>query len=249
MTLAALFACTAAAQEDGAAPVYAAVDCMKSTGPDYVQVEKQVWQPMHQYLVGQGKRESWALYRVMYGDRSRCDYYTVTTYRGESQLDEGADFGAAFSAVHGSKSADSMMTKTLAAREHVATELWLLVDRTEIRPHRYAIVNKMYAADPIAYEKMESDVFKGGHQALIDSGHRAGWAVYALVSPLGSSIPYNYGTVDLVNGLSPVPMAEAMMAANPDRDLDAMHDLLALRDHVLSETWELVLTTAAPVKE
>ena len=34
-----------------------------------------------------------------------------------------------------------------------------------------------------------------------------------------------------------------MLAGNPDRDLDAMYELLELRDHVLSETWALVVAT------
>lgn len=240
---------TVAAQDGDPARIYVTLDCMKSNAVDYVQLEEDVWRPMHQYLVNQGRRESWALYRVMYGDRSRCDYYTVTTYSGDDQLNAEPNYGEAFEAVHEGKNIAQAMSRTLASREHVSTELWMLIDRTEIRPHRFAIVNKMYAEDPIAYETMESDVFKGGHQALIDSGHRAGWAVYSLVSPIGTSIPYNYGTVDLVNDLSPVPMAEAMLAANPDRDLDAMHELLGLRDHVLSETWQLVAATDAPAED
>ncbi len=40
-----------------------------------------------------------------------------------------------------------------------------------------------------------------------------------------------------------VPMAEAMLRGNPDRDLDESHELLELRDDILSETWELVAAT------
>lgn len=239
----------ASAQTDSSFPLYVSVDCMKSKTADYEQIEREIWKPMHQSLVAEGQRNSWSLYRVMYGDRSRCDYYTVTTFNGEEQLNTEPDYARAFAAVHAGKNMEKAMVRTLASREHVATELWLQIDQTELRPHRYAIVNKMYAEDPVAYERMESRVFKAGHQALIDSGHRAGWAVYTLVSPVGSSIPYNYGTVDFVNDLSPVPMAEAMMSANPDRDLDAMHDLLELRDHILSETWVLVAATEAPANE
>ena len=247
--LAAMLPGIAEAQADASPPLYVSVDCMKSKAADYEQMEQEIWKPMHQHLVDKGERNSWALYRVMYGDRSRCDYYTVTTFSGEEQLNADRDYAKAFEAVHAGKKIDKAMARTLASREHVVTELWLQIDQTELKPHRYAIVNKMYAEDPVAYEDMESRVFKAGHQALIDSGHRAGWAVYTLVSPIGSSIPYNYGTVDFVNDLSPVPMAEAMMAANPDRDLDAMHDLLELRDHILSETWVLVAATGATAKE
>lgn len=244
-TLAAALPCIALAQSGASSPLYVAVDCMKSTAVDYVPLEKEVWAPMHQHLVDTGKRNSWALYGVMYGDRSGCDYYTVTTYRGENQLNADAGYEEAFQAAHPGKDAAKVMAKTFASRQHVSTELWLQIDQTELQPHRYAIVNKMYAEDPVAYESMESRVFKAGHQALIDGGHRAGWAVYSLISPTGTSIPYNYGTVDFVNDLSPAPMAEAMLAANPDRDLDAMNDLLELRDHVLSETWELIVATDA----
>ena len=226
-------------------PVYVTVDCMKATSSGYVQLELETWKPVHQHLVDSGKRSSWALYEVVFGDRSRCDYYTVTTFEGEQQLDAHADYEAAFAAVHADLDANELYATTLSAREHVATELWVLLDRTDIQPHRYAVINKMYASDPVAYERMESEVFKAGHQVLIDSGDRAGWAIYALISPIGSSIPYNYGTVDFVNNLGPVPMAEAMLTGNPDRDLDAMHELLGLRDHILSETWALVGATNA----
>jgi hypothetical protein len=208
-----------------------------------VQLETETWKPVHQHLVDEGKRRSWALYEVVFGDRSRCDYYTVMTFSDEQQLNAHADYTAAFAAVHTDKDASKLMAATLAARERVATELWMVTDQTEIQPYRYAVVNRMFASDPVAYERIESEIFKAGHQVLIDSGERAGWAVYALVSPIGSSIPYNYGTVDFINELGPVPMAEAMMAGNPDRDLDAMFELLALRDHVLSETWGLLAAT------
>ncbi len=243
IVLAALWSCSAYAQSDAGEPVYLGVECMKSTDPGYVQLELNVWKPVHQHLVDKGQRARWALYRVAYGDRSRCDYYAVTTYESSAQLNLAGDFSAAFEAVHPGADQGVMFVKTLAARKMVSTELWMQVDSTDLKPHRYAIVNKMYAEDPVAYESMESEVFKSGHETLIADGHRAGWAVYSLVSPIGSAIPYNYGTVDFVNELGPVPMAEAMLRGNPDRDLDAMYELLELREQVMSETWELVAAT------
>ena len=247
--LAALLPGTAIAQDQASPALYVSVDCMKSANPNYESVETDTWKPMHQHLVDTGKRAGWALYRVLYGDRSKCDYYTVTTFLGEEQLNAAIDYAEVFEAAHPGKDVDKAMQQTWTAREHAASELWMLVDRTEMQPHRYAVVNRMYAEDPVAYERMESEVFKAGHQALIDGGYRAGWAVYSLMSPLGSAVPYNYGTVDFVNDLNPVPMAEAMMAANPDRDLDAMNQLLEVREQVLSETWVLVARTDAPAEE
>ncbi len=243
VALATMISWTAVADDHGTKPVYLSVECMRSTSADYEYLETNIWKPMHQYLVDQGQRTAWALYRVAYGDRSRCDYYAVTTHAGAGQLHATPDYAAAFAAAHPDADAAKAMQKTFAAREIVSAELWTQIDRTEMQPHRYAIVNKMFAEDPVAYESMESEVFKAGHEALIAGGHRSGWAVYSLVAPTGSAIPYNYGTVDFVNELGPVPMAEAMLRGNPDRDLDELYALLELREGVLSETWELVAAT------
>ena len=223
--------------------LHIAVDCMKSTAADYVSVETDIWLPMHQELVNRGKQDSWALYWVQYGDRSKCDYYTVTGYRGEQQLNGEPAFAEAFAAVHPGDDFTLAMVQTMAARANVATELWVTVDSTIIKSHRFAVVNRMFASDPDAYERMETRVFKPGHQALLDDGHRSGWAMYALVTPLGTSIPYNYSTVDFSNRLDPVPMAHAMLAANEGRDLEEMQALLQLREQYSSETWALVAAT------
>lgn len=224
-------------------PRYLSVECMKSTSPEYQSIEIDVWLPMHQEMVEQRKQERWALYWVKYGDRSRCDYYTVTTYVGSAQLNAVPSFDEVFKVAHPRGDFTKAMVRTGASRQHVASELWQMVDAIPSNQHRFAIVNRMNAADPDAYERMETRVFKPGHEALVDGGYRAGWAMYALVSPLGSSIPYNYSTVDLVDHLDPVPMAQAMMSANPERDLDALQALLALREQVSSETWELIAAT------
>ena len=251
--LGALFAClllmssgVSVAQDEDRPLLYVSVDCMKSTAPDYQSLETDLWQPIHQELVKQGKINSWALYWVRFGDRSRCDYYTVTSYLGEEQLNAAPAFAAAFDAVHKGENFEKAMARTWAARQHAASELWVLIDSTPINEHRFAIVNKMYAEDPDAYESMERRVFKPGHQALVEGGYRAGWALYELVSPIGTQVPYNFGTVDFVDHLSPVPMAEAMLEAHPDRDLEAIHEMLQLREHVDSETWLLIAATTAP---
>jgi hypothetical protein len=236
--------CATFAQDDQV-PRYASVDCMKSTSTDYVDVETDIWLPMHQARVDQGTIAAWALYWVQYGDRTKCDYYTVTTYIGSEQLNADHSVDDVFGAVHPGRNLETEMANTAESRTHVATYLWHSIDRTAVGEHRYAVVNMMNARDPDIYERMETQVFKPGHQALVDSGHRSGWAMYELVTPLGTSIPYNYSTVDFTNDLNPVPMAEALMSANPDRDLDALEDLLRLRDQVSSETWALVAATTA----
>jgi len=217
------------AQTDGEQKQYVAVDCLKSANSENVGLSVEEWLGAEQRRVDRGEQASWALYSVLYGDRSRCNYYAMTTYLGDEQLNNSHS-----------------VEDELQSAQRIATDLWILVDRTAIEKHRYAVVNLMHASDPDAYQRMESRVFKPGHQSLLDSGYRAGWAMYELVSPVGTSIPYNFSTVDFSNFLSPVPMAEAMMAANPDRDLEEMRDLLELREHVSSQTLLLIAATESP---
>lgn len=200
---------------------------MKSTAADYVDVETEIWQPMHRELVNQGKPISWALYKVQYGERSKCDYYTVTTYAGDQQLNADAAYDEAFKTVHPDNDMEIAIARTLASRERVSTELWVRVDSTEIKEHRFAVVNMMHASDPDVYEQMESDIFKPGHQAMVDSGH----------------LRTKCSTVDFTDSLGPAPMAESMMSAHPDRDLEDMHEMLEFRENVSSETWARVAAT------
>ncbi len=236
LALVTLFPVMAPAQ--GEVSLYVTLDCT-GAGPNFERHAVETRLPVYQHMVDEGRQVSWSLYRVHYGDPSRCPYYAVSVYRGTEQLNNPMDYFEAFRAAIPKPDRGQPRSQPRG----VSTELWQIIDQTEIRPHRYAIVNWMHASDPVAYESMESKVFKAGHEQLIEKGFRAGWALYALVAPIGSSIPYNYGTVDFVNELGPVPMAEAMMTGNPDRDLDAMHELLDLRDQVLSETWALVAAT------
>ena len=121
--IAALLACALAgfsagthAQEDEAPTLYLVVECMQATSTDYLWVETNLWLPVHQALVDTGKRNSWALYEVAFGDRTVCDYYAVTTYLGEEQLNAEPDFAAVFSEVHSDRQTADDFTRTAAAR-------------------------------------------------------------------------------------------------------------------------------------
>ncbi len=237
------------AQENDDAALFVVVECMQATSTDYLWVETNLWLPVHQALVDAGNRNSWALYEVAYGDRTVCDYYTVTTFRGDEQLNFEPRYDAVFSEVHANRQTADDFARTAAARDRLSTELWRMIDSTEIGDHRYAVINRMRADDPLTYEQMESRVFKAAHQVLVDEGHRAGWGVYELVSPIGTSIPWNYATVDLMNELGPVPMADAMLAANPGRDIEELHELLEVREQVRSEVWTRIASTTSPSED
>lgn len=233
-----------AAQEAAEGPLYLEVECMKSTSADYVDVETEIWKPMHQEAVNQGKMVNWTLYRVLYGDRSDCDHYTVNAYRGLEQLNADRAFADLFAIAHPGKNWDGAMKRTAAARTHVRSELWVRIDGVPAASHRFAGVNQMYAKDGAAYVEFEQKTWKPVHQALVDGGHSAGWGLYELVSPHGTSIPYNYGTVDFLKRLGPVSIEETMRSVHTETEIAAItRESPEVRDHVYGETWALIATT------
>lgn len=225
-------------------PLYVAVDCMKARTADYESVETDIWLPVHQELVKQGKKVGWSFYSVLYGDRSKCDYYTVNTYRGAAQLNDAPPFAEVFAKVHPDKSWDEVWEKTFASREMPRAELWVLVEGLAPASHQYAIVNQMFAEDGDEYVSLEREVYKPVAQALVDAGHRTGWGVYALQAPFGISVPYNFGTVDLTDSLGPVPWVETVKQAHPDREYAEINQLTEqIRDFIGSEVWVRLAST------
>lgn len=247
--LALLLAATAvpslgAAQEEAEETAYVQVECMKSTSPDYVAVETEVWQPIHQQAVKQGKLAGWAFYGVLHGDLSECDYYAVTTFRGLEQLNAARPFGDYFAIAHPGKSWEDAMKRTAASRAHVRTHLWILLEAVPPADHRFVSVNQMYAEDGADYLEYEREIWKPIHQAMVDDGHSAGWAIYGLDSPHGGSIPFNYVTIDFLKQLGPRPVAETLKSVHPEMEVAAVYqDSRDVRDHLLSETWVLLAST------
>jgi len=228
--------------------MYLAVDCMKSTSPDYGNVEREIWKPMHQELVDQGKKLSWALFSVEYGSRAECDYYTVNRYMGAAALDSRYDdLESIFKKVHPEANIGEAFARTDASRKVVWTQLYAVVGGIPPKSFKYVHVNRMLAADGEAYVKQEMTMFKPVHEALIADSVTTGWLVYRLISPVGSAMGYNFGTVDFADHAGPIPFGWYVKKAHPDVDRQAFFEQVQkAREHVLGETWRLVARTKDP---
>lgn len=246
LTFVLLVVLSASAQPDST--IYLAVDCMKSASPDYVPVEIDIWQPMHQELVNQGKKLSWALFGVEFGSRAECDYYTVSQYMGVDAIDGPYDgLPATFEKAHPQGDIGDAMMRTGASRELVWTHLYATVGGIRPESFEYAHVNRMDAENGEAYVEHEMNTFKPVHQALVDDGVTKGWLVGALISPAGSSLGYNFITVDFADHPGPIPFGDYLMKAHPGAAMQEVFEHTeSARDHVLHETWRLVATTGPP---
>ncbi len=224
---------------------YVQVDCMKSRTNDYPDVERNIWKPIHAELVKQGRKLSWAFYRVWYGDRSECDYFTVNVYRGiEAVEDDQPDFQDIYKKVHPKRTLDKDMNKTWASREMVWSELWIQVDGVGPGEFKYVQVNYMAADSGDAYVEMERETYKPVHAALMEAGETGGWGLYQRLWPLGTSSAYNYGTVDFLKDLGAIPFVEYFEKVHPGADVDAIGErTTATRDLVSGSIWILLDST------
>ena len=243
--IAAVFTMQGAFAQDDEPTLFLEAHCMKAKTADYIGIETDVWLPVHQQLVNDGRKNSWALYSVKYGDRSKCTHYTVETYSGAEQFNSSGDYGSVFTQVHSGKDVSELFSSTIAARDMNESLLWITLDSTPIGEYTHIQVNWMQAEDPEAYVKMEREVFKPIHEAMLEEGRGAGWILYWLASPSGSSVPFNYATVDLRKGL---------LLSQPDEDIWAkvhpgvqpatvFEKMEMNRKQVRTETWELIAST------
>ncbi len=234
---------SALAQADST--LYFQVDCMKSQSPDYTAVESEIWKPIHAELVNQGRKVSWAFYWVWFGDRSECDYFTVNAYRGSKALeDDLSDLEAVYNKVHPAGAFDEDMDRTWTSREMVWSELWTYVDGVAPNEFKYVRINQMSTDSAAAYVALEREVYKPVHAALVKDGKTAGWGVYSLAAPWGTSGAYNFGTADFLKDMAGFQFNDYVQKVHPNANIQEINrKTTEVRDLVAGSIWMLVDST------
>jgi len=126
------FVNTGFTQQAAATPTVVEVSCMKvdpTKEDEYLKLEHDVWRPMHQERIKQGKMRSWTLYAVRYpaGSQRECDYRTVNTYGSIADIDRPiADIIAK---VHPNTPVADLARRTYAGRDLTRGELWYQIDQ------------------------------------------------------------------------------------------------------------------------
>ena len=128
------FVNTAFTQQAAANPTVVEVGCMKVDplkNDDYLKLEHDIWKPMHQERIRQGRMRSWTLYEVRYpaGSQRECDYRTLNTYNSLADTDRPiADIVAK---VHPSMPMAELVRRTVSGRDFARGELWYQVDHAQ----------------------------------------------------------------------------------------------------------------------
>lgn len=265
--LSSLFSLSLQAQEKKAeekeAYTYAIVNFMKARpGQDPVELEMEVWKPVHQQLIKSGKRTGWDVYGVAFpsGTEAEYDYITVDYFRGMENMElSGADMEKAFNAAHPGKTWGEFGDKTTKARDMARSEVYVWRGSTSGGPEgeapRVINLHKMKVAPTKhqEYQEMEMEIAKPLHQASVDAGMMSGWNFWQKIFPGGTSQEYNYVTGEIYTSMKAMSEDktsngdELFKKVHPGKDMDeTVAYIMGLRDEVSSELWVILESVRAP---
>ncbi len=111
---------------------FAQVDYMKvEQGGDeaYLELEDQVWKPIHSDFMQEGTRSGWSLWGRVYPTGYGLDYQYITVNDFPSFISIGAaDYLKAFQKMNSNLTVEQLNEKTNRSRYLVKSELWELLD-------------------------------------------------------------------------------------------------------------------------
>lgn len=111
---------------------YIEVDFMKvkpGSESAYVEVEENIWKPVHKEFINAGTRVGWSLWDEIYPAGSAMDYqYVTANYFKDFSKIGMADYNAAFEKAHAGKNIEELNQKTDDSRDLMRSELWQLVE-------------------------------------------------------------------------------------------------------------------------
>jgi hypothetical protein len=216
---------------------------MKSTSADYVDLELNVWAPIHREMHKAGEISMWALTAAPYSPDGSYDYVTVNGYPGWAAFENAYDnIEERFAAAHPGKEWAEIAAATDAARKVVRSEVFVIDQWTgtsgDVLTYAHMKVPMGGAAD---YVKLETEVWKPMHEAAIAEGNLNAWGLLRRVLTGGSTSPYDYIALNLYENMAqmmgPGITPEIVAAVHPDTKWSEITKMTATaRDGVWYET-------------
>jgi len=216
----------------------------------YLDVEQEIWKPMHQERMNQGIILGWLLYAVEFtGSADDYNYVAITMYDDPEQLENpwNAEIPAR---VHRNMKVEEIMDRTARARDYVRSELYYCVTSTPEmplkEPAQYIQVNFMKVEPGMEseYEELEKDIWLPIHNESILLRKTVGWGLWSALFPRGAGRPYQYITLNTFSDYSYVfelDFSIPFRAIHPDKDYSEISEKTRkARTIVRSELWDLI---------
>jgi len=237
----------------GSDKLFAVVDFMKvESGKfgEYVNLEQEIWKPMHQERMYRGKIVGWYLYAINFtGASDEYNYAVINLYSSLDSLKNPWDADIS-SVVHPDKPYRQILEKTRNTRVQVRSELYYpivnLPEGTPLIPSAYLLVGFM-GVEPYRepeYEELETKIWQPVQRSLIKDNITSSWNVWRVVFPRGADRPYQYVVMDGVSLYSytfGIPYQKNFAEVHPDENIQDYLDRTAnSRTKTRTELWELI---------
>ena len=247
--LAILFLIPGISQAQDSQPITHLAYMNASNGSEYVEMEREIWKPIHAQRVEKGEILGWYLYGAINtdGSNSGYNYLTVEVYPDWNSLEAPYDnIGDMFEGVHGSENMDAMVERTENARDIVKTELWSRVSGVA-NPDMTSDMVKYIVVDWMdvqpgklgTYIDMENEYYKPMHQKRVDNEDCLTWSLFVKMGY--SEAP---GSVDAATSAAFKSWAdignqdpgEAWESAHPNVDQDAVYERMLKQRAMVGST-------------
>lgn len=234
-------------------PLFALVECMKvkpQNESSYLDIEKNIWKPIHLERVKQGTIVGWYLYKVWFtGTDDKYNYVTVTLFSDPLKIEDPYKNIDPAKILPG-KDIDKVMKETGDSREMVSSSL---INRQasvyrDGGPGDFKFIQldymKVEQGKENEYFDAEMSIWKPVHEAFIKAGSRVGWSLWGRVFPSGAGLDYQYATVNYMSDFSKIGTADyngAFKTAHAGKNMDELFAKTnASRVLVKSELWEVI---------
>ena len=233
--------------------LFVVVDYMKvkpENHSKYLEVEQEIWKPMHQERINQNIIVGWYLYAVEFaGADDEYNYVVISLYDNAENLENpwSTEIPAQ---VHPKLPLSEIMERTYDARENVKTELYYSVATApeiplEI-PASYLQVNYMHVESgrQSEYEQLESEIWLPIHNESIQSGRTTGWGLWRALFPRGAGQKYQYITLNTFSEFSYIfelDFSIPFIDIHPEKDFaEVTQKTRQVRSIVRTELWDLI---------
>ena len=187
------------------------------------------------------------------GEEARCDFISVTSYRGappapltREQLQariEKAGIGI---------TGDQFAAKRDVISRLVSQEIWRsVISIGDIQKGDYMFVNFGRTSNMQNYLKFEDTVWKPMAEQWIKEGRMRAWRVNQLVLPAGTEVKYQITSVDVFPSwdavFTPLGLQDMMKKIHPDRDYaQTVGEIPKIRDLARRELYVVQNRIVAP---
>lgn len=234
---------------------YAYMDVAPGQEDAYLELEQDVWKPVHQLRLEDGAITGWHLYEVVLpgGTGPDYDYVTVSYYEDWNQVEvDIAD--AYFEEVHPDRDPQQIFEETVETRSLVRSDVVEILDRVDPggyaeQPGDYLVVDflRVPVGGQAPYVHLERVVWEPIHRELIEAGSQLSWFVGGRQF-VEDDDPYQYLTARVFDswaGVEPAAQMNALSSAvdgaHPDTTLEEIITRTeGARILVRREIWRLV---------